>query len=118
MTPEAINIAIAEARGWTKIYWGGGQRHRPMGINPEVDGVRLPLPDYLNDLNAMHEAVMSQNWPLSGRITYRRNLQDIVSRDKGVDNLIHYGECINATAAQRAEAFLRTKGLWKCIGSK
>jgi len=117
MTNEQQQIAIAQACGWTLIEKSYGDDLTTVGVAPD-SRVRTQLPDYLNDLNAMHEAVMSQNWPLSGRITYRRNLQDIVSRDKGVDNLIHYGECINATAAQRAEAFLRTKGLWKCIGSK
>lgn len=60
------------------------------------------LPDYLTDLNAMHEAekvLTGHQWT-----DYANVLTDI-------------GPCsrrgmIHATAAQRAEAFLRTVGKW------
>lgn len=58
------------------------------------------VPDYLNDLNAMHEAEKILNdahlWN-----RYRGWL------------LTWMTEPICATAAQRAEAFLRTLNLWK-----
>ena len=51
MTPEAQRIAIAEACGWS---YEKNETYAPDGAfwwskNPE-------FPDYLNDLNAMHEA--------------------------------------------------------------
>ena len=56
-------------------------------------------PDYLNDLNAMHEA--------------QRRLSD-AQWDNDCDLL--GGSlliCAHATATQRAEAFLKTLNLWK-----
>jgi hypothetical protein len=59
------------------------------------------FPDYLNNLNAMHEAekVLESNQEQS----YFELLHDIAG------NLTFY----RATAAQRAEAFLITLNLWK-----
>ena len=57
--------------------------------------------DYLNDLNAMHEAeerLSREQWD-----TCMIFLGEIVREEKG--------RC-HATAAQRAEAFLRTIGKW------
>jgi hypothetical protein len=58
------------------------------------------LPDYLNDLNAMHEAekVLDYN--------QLREMEDSVSFQFAVYPF-------HATAPQRAEAFLRTLELWK-----
>lgn len=54
-------------------------------------------PDYLNDLNAMHEAEKT----MTG-----------LQRDAYFDRLVWFGPPLFATAAQRAEAFGRTLGLW------
>jgi hypothetical protein len=89
MTPEAQRIAIAEECGWKTGYRDPEAWH--------------PLPDYLNDLNAMHEAekmLVSLQW-----VSYSRRLQTLC--DESVTWPIH------ATASQRAEAFLRTIGKWK-----
>lgn len=61
-----------------------------------------PLPDYLNDLNAMHEAekVLTED--------QARNYSELL---RGFQ-VVHFG-AIHATASQRAEAFLRTLGLWE-----
>ncbi len=56
------------------------------------------IPDYLGDLNAMHEAEKA----LTGEQSWQ-----YVQLLSGYSN---EGWC--ATAAQRAEAFLRTLGLW------
>jgi len=61
------------------------------------------LPDYLNDLNAMHEAVKSLPQNLKPR--YFACLCAVVS---GAISLNGYSEATEATAAQRAEAFLKT----------
>ena len=103
VSPEQQRIAIAEACGWT-------------GFNPDnipdclqytakaPSGKWGLIPDYLNDLNAMHEAEKV----LTGyqqTVSYSDNLMKIVG--------YHTFDSAHATAAQRAEAFLRTIGEWK-----
>jgi len=106
MNTEQQRIAIAQACGWT-------------GFNPDnipdclqytarrADGKWGLIPDYLNDLNAMHEAVKSLPQNLKPR--YFAYLCTVAS---GAISLNGYSEATEATAAQRAEAFLRTLNLW------
>jgi len=124
MTPEQQRIAIAEACGWKPDDDGAGLNtwkasycgNRLFGLRPSFrpDGtiasytVDCVVPDYLNDLNAMHGAEKS----LTDRqhLTFRKQLWDVVIKDKHDDE---WDRCwISATAAQRAEAFLRTLNLW------
>jgi hypothetical protein len=100
MSEEQQRIAIAEACGWTKISdW------KAAGINGQhpTEPWTEVIPDYLNDLNAMHEAEKA----LDGmdQLTYLAKLHE------GNHYCSWAGTC--ATAAQRAEAFLKTLGLWK-----
>lgn len=95
MTPEAQRIAIAEACGWKEGTTGLWQ-------DPAKSGY-YACPDYLNDLNAMHEAEKAMT--TAQHLHYLAHLGTVC---------LHSGvakEC--ATAAQRAEAFLKTLGLWK-----
>lgn len=121
MSEEQINIAIAEACGWkwnyenasiaTKsspaMYWG----KEP--INPLKLVAYRQLPDYCNDLNAMHEAekVLTEgNWKSSLHATnrYTNELCKILGcLDTALFQFAH------ATARKRAEAFLRTIGKWE-----
>lgn len=112
MKPEAQRIAIAEACGWKKDERGwitpSGRRaeHNEM-LDVSYRVVQHDCPDYLNDLNAMHEAEMvltALEWP-----AYRIALTKICTSYALVE---WQGTAISATAAQRAEAFLRVKGLW------
>lgn len=63
------------------------------------------IPDYLNSLDAVHEAVETlrhkdgPEW-----FDFQKHLMDICGSTMN---------CIQATAAQRAEAFLKTLGLWE-----
>jgi hypothetical protein len=59
MSPEAQRIAIAEACGLKHVRWDDGEL---------VHGTacRIRVPDYLNDLNAMHEAVLAQDMEFNG----------------------------------------------------
>lgn len=115
MTPEAQRIAIAEACGWKFNH------QRKTAIAPGIDCVEVEpgyapdypqpwesfgnydaVPDYLNDLNAMHEAEKAS----------------ILRRDKYYGHLIlvtggEWWPLIHATAAKRAEAFLKTIGKWE-----
>jgi hypothetical protein len=69
-------------------------------------------PDVLNDLNAMHEAEkVLLNRPLELGI-YIIEVGRAVDKTE-VRQKDHNFSLITATATQRAEAFLRTLGLWK-----
>ena len=95
MKPELQRIRIAEACGWHCNQFG------LWGID-FADGVSGSPPDYPNDLNAMHEAE---------KILTAQQRRTYVNR---IFNL-PVSECESntfATAAQRAEAFLRTLNLW------
>ena len=101
MTDEQINAAIAEACGWTELEecsCGFKQRGNP----PEWSAHKKHIPNYCNDLNAMHEAEESLIGDLW--IGYMK-LADIEGSLFG----------IRATARQRAEAFLRTIGKWEGV---
>ncbi len=68
------------------------------------------LPDYLHDLNAMHKAekvLRFSQWPVY--------IDHIIDRSPVPSSkAAHEGyEVCHATAAQRAEAFLRTIGKWE-----
>ena len=110
MTPEAQRIEIAEACGWTEISdWGAGGIN---GKHPTEPWVEV-IPDYLNDLNAMHEAekVLYSNYKLLKK--YTQQIKAAICREAGVKKAkMDFDVCITATAAQRAEAFLRTIGKW------
>lgn len=114
MSPEAQRIAIAEACGWAKcrlaIKGAGGGMRTPTayGFPPERN-YEAPCPDYCRDLNAMHEAEdhlddCPENGDASEWAIYRSELRSVCEREE-ID-------IIHSTAAQRAEAFLRTIGKW------
>jgi hypothetical protein len=90
MKPHRQRIAIAEACGFKCSEYSDelGQL------------VAEFTPDYLNDLNAMHEA---------------EKVLNNVQRERYRTELVysHAGRDVFATAAQRAEAFLRTIGKWE-----
>jgi len=111
MTPEKQRIAIAEACGW-RI-----ERRDITGYSVWEPGAEVPaqltnnlenkLPDYLSDLNAMHEAELAmfgKDWDEEPWARYKDCLYQVIELHRHV---------LNATAAQRAEAFLRTIGKWE-----
>lgn len=115
MNADAQRIAIAEFCGWKHHADGGyyiGDQH------PTFRG-GLELPNYLENLNAMHEAEKVLTDTQQGE--YQTHLDKIcfIPRN-GIDWEAHmagigwnHDERVYATAAQRAEAFLRTLNLWK-----
>ena len=112
MTPDAQRIAIAEACGWHGI--DGKSALGPMGMYGPLRGFAL-IPDYLNDLNAMHEAE-STITDESKRDAYCLQLATSCNSlsDWNFDSMkVEAWKTIRATAAQRAEALLRTIGRWK-----
>ena len=107
MTDEQINQRIAEACGWTEVKkfdW-------LFGIPPHNAGVFCRVHNYAGCLNTMHEAVMTLS--VKQRSEFRNQLQYLIASPTNVSGISHYDEWWNATARQRAEAFLRTIGKWE-----
>lgn len=117
MTEQEQMVAIAEACGkrlhlWTEptgySYW--------MVLGPEGEVLPDAAPDYLNDLNAMNVAMRHLKNAPCGPATFLKHLLSKVCAD--YDEPLNFDSetlwcAVNATAAQRAEAFLRTIGKWK-----
>lgn len=74
-------------------------------------GLEYVIPNYPSDLNAMHEAEKT----LVGDSCFKflDALQDVIARSFPNGNDSVFWTCVHATAAQRAEAFLRTIGKWE-----
>jgi len=119
MKPEAQRIAIVKACGWTLV---GINATAPVPVfsSSQLTG-RTPegyvqlVPYYLDNLNEMHAVEETiANDPLKV-LEYYRNLVDLI--DRAPDGSRVFGKCVywetlHASAAQRAEAFLRTLNLW------
>ncbi len=103
LTQEEKRIKIAEACGWQQVDQRGGE---PFAWkNPSIGlGNGGYLPDYFNDLNAMHEAEM-QHFDILVKGQYWLVLSDTM------DNGLQVGHW-PATATQHAEAFGKTLNLW------
>ena len=103
MNPEQQRIAIAEACGRVQRpdgFWF------PIGKDYGSAGI----PNYLTDLNAMHEAekVLDPKGKDCGYEYWLRTVCHIPERESAKGRYFY-----RATAAQRAEAFLRTIGKWE-----
>jgi len=122
MSPEKQRIAIAEICGYSYIgknragedTWGHPE-FLAIGFNLLGDKFgRYRLPDYLNSLDAMRQAEKMFS-TLDMRERYASQLISIVFETvvEGVPATL--AGCFllaHATAAQRAEAFLKTLGKW------
>lgn len=105
LTPEAKQIAIAEACGWKPL---------PIGELWEKDG-RIAradgrpghnnVPDYRGDLNAMHaaEETLAAQWKTGIHEQYSAELYRILAAAAPMPGMF---EIAHASAAQRADAFL------------
>ena len=109
MTPKQKRIKIAESRGWRadNIWW----------FNESDPDTYFPFPpNYLNSRDAMAEALAGLTSDRE-REDFSRNLLKLVALHKpyfdGQECFWDYFHCTTATPAQLAEAYLRTKGLWK-----
>ena len=117
-------IVIAEYCGWTEIR---EQDYTPFGTDPYIDGPdqiwvgKNPkkkevefIPDYFNDLNAMHEVEKRLTIPEQLRF-YQELCHILETNPDGTHKfgVCMYWETIHANAAQKAEAFLKTIGKWK-----
>ncbi len=122
MTPGAQRIAIAEACGWKRDdldKWSDWLRAEQQHQNAEITDeewmrrhLRVELvepPDYLNDLNAMHEAekVFDKDG-IASHEALRYQYSGYIYGDLVPKSV----QPFRATASQRAEAFLKTIGKW------
>ncbi len=104
-------IAIAESQGWKHDICNVGKHGTKMSgwwmpCGAFTTDINM-LPDYCNDLNAMHEAetVMTDQQ----RTSYLDKLYEVCNPHSMLNDDWNL-TC--ATAAQRAEAFLKTLNLW------
>ena len=110
MKDYEINEAIALACGWKqrKVMYDGSVVGETL-VPPDWKGLAgVSVPDYCNDLNAMHNAELfltREQHP-----TYFRNL--CPDEWAWIDHNAWPVLCF-ANAMQRAEAFLRTINKWK-----
>lgn len=107
MRPDIQRLELAKLDGYTSHPFED-YRWRQQGEDWISEDC---LPDYLHDLNAIHELEIESKLHIdvegkSNSHRYWHNLLDITHRE-GKSNI----HC--ATAAQRSEAILRTFGKWK-----
>lgn len=96
MTEQEQRIAIAEACGWRKSdkgWWFNATDSN--GGDPDP-------PDFLHDLNAIHEALRGQSRVFNN--FFNDALQKIAAKKGMFAHLLE--------ASDYAEAFLKVKGLW------
>ena len=107
MDKNKQRIKIAEACGYTHVRIIKAIEGPPdIGIGHHPTEPHS-VPDYLNDLNAMHEAekILKEK-----RLFFKYHLAlSALPQFQGNNHLNHF----HATAEQRAEAFLRTLDLWE-----
>ena len=107
MTSDEIDAAIAEYCGWKILE---PEVHPTITYHwaIEPDGSKSILPDYCNDLNAMHEAMKTLSEEQVEKVW--ETLCDMIPI-----NPRHFrnGLVFDAPARVRAEAFLRVIGKWK-----
>lgn len=115
MNSEKQRFAIAEECGWrrhpddSQVFVRPGME--PNSVRGIVGANTLRLPDYINDLNAMHQAEKV----LASREDCDRFQNLLLLAKPGPADAQCAAErwTWHATAAHRAEAFLRTIGKWE-----
>lgn len=120
MKPEEQIIAIAEACGWTECVYvesiGLAKGFPPLNNTPSYgtyENGMAQLPDYLNDLNAMHKAeqtLWEKDW--TSRHDFVDKLARIISPTHGYHQQSGI-DLLDATAAQRAEALSAVINQWE-----
>jgi hypothetical protein len=107
MNPDKQRIAIAEVCGWKQCAFVEDWAKTPKGYYFGDE-----IPDYLTDLNAMHEAEKVLTSEQS--CDYVEMLAAVVYLWKKPREMpVATKPFVCATATQRAEAFLRTVGRWE-----
>ena len=113
MTNQRKIIKIAETCGWRCIqesdYKPFGKAYL-VGYNPDGSENLQKLPDYFNDLNAMHEAEKVIEY-MPDYLFFLREVVGPFPDAESEWNDSWWQDVVRATASQRAEAFLKVKDL-------
>ena len=116
MTPEQLNIAIAQSDGFVLCdLWVPFDSHGTW--TKRCDHKKCvpvqAIPNFCGDLNLMHEVELKLEYSdvNSDFNKYCTKLNEIACRLK-CGNLQSCGYTISATALQRAEAYAKVKGIW------
>lgn len=126
MSPEAQRIAIAEAIGWRfhahreiDLSLAGDRRLKEQAIcrwcaPGRAEWQLETLPDFLNDLNAMHEAekVLNREQQMEYITLINRMRNDVARQSQDWYQLEPFWQ-VHSTAGERAEAFLKCLEAWK-----
>ena len=126
MTEQEQRIALAEFEGWHSLGQDAGMIehfvtdniYKVIGIISYEEFIKhrkLELPDYLHDLNAVHEV---EKKLINIKADYADHLIEVCcgkGRSFGPDGEVegNIDLVITATAKQRCEAILKTIGKWK-----
>lgn len=108
MKPDLQRIAIAEACGWRGVCsvgkeWGAPKETIVGTLTRE--GVTFTIvPDYLHDLNAIHDIEVNRCNEIGLSLL---RYHDLLIKRHGTLG------ALTASAAQRCEALLRTLGKWE-----
>jgi hypothetical protein len=116
MSPNEQNVALAKACGWTQINPNTVQ-YTAQNSNGKWD----TIPDYVNDLNAIHDAKetlgINDRNNLDIRVKWVGALRDVVSRRCPLNKLgtpvVSDLDILCASAEEHAEALLKTLKKWK-----
>lgn len=128
-----LHLAYPPQEGIANPCWAGMAGETRAATSDEIAKAKWTrvfvnrVPNYLNDLNAMHEAeahLDTISHPASScrqpNVMFKLHLMQVVNPglklwDNGIflGDHFHALEACRATAAQRAEALLRTLNLWE-----
>lgn len=121
MSPEAQRIAIAKACGWKWLRTVTNQQGESWDAYQRGDEIGSvftgTLPNYPADLNAMHEAEKAVIL-ISDELTVKYFNALSCFAGPNSRSIQDSAKIFCATAAQRAEAFLKCLGLWMEEGLK
>lgn len=126
MTEERMRIVTAEICGWHNLTVGQpyhiGQAllygTKLPGAPDDIGNPMFGIPDYPNDLNAMHEAILKLDRTIHDkdvclRDVFSSELEELITKSRSTPEIWSMFDLLNTTARQRCEAFLRTVGKWE-----
>lgn len=111
MKPEEQRIALAEWAGYVELDYE--TQARILYGRQGSRGALAKIPDYLNDLNAVH--LLEMKLPFEQAEQFEDELCDIVVKyNEQQEKPAPWRFAVaHATASQRCEALLKTLNLWK-----
>ena len=109
--PHGHGYTSCECNAWV-LPLAGAKKHEYLIGDEKVTLRKAAIPNYCCDLNAMHEAEKAAFGGSNLWEKFQFKLLDAVGAS-GMSSLDGITLLLQATARQRAEAFLRTVGKWR-----